>query len=253
MAHENVHNFLMEAQHITQEAQFVVESLPNGEQPAVKRVTHQLSAIRTILSTLNNPLSDMASAIDPIDYVEGLIRALDDFLTNPPLHPSTHIPRTAAGRPDRPAYAVNLIRALRLHDLGNTWEDISKAMGVFRETIYYYQMEREGRSTASAMISFMTASLTHRNPPSPSKRPIPAVFVPFLRRASPAPLAIDLRCRVSSPHNLPFMRPASPFELSCRTLPPIASRGSSYCTVYSCPHMRAFSAPQWLAVAITLR
>ncbi|KAJ6560528.1 hypothetical protein DFH09DRAFT_1364727 [Mycena vulgaris] len=209
MALEDVHNFLMEAQHITQEAQFVVESLPNGEQPAVKRVTHQLSAISSILSTLNNPLSDMASAIDPIDYVEGLIRALDDFLTNPPLHPSTHIPRTAAGRPGRPAYAVNLIRALRLHDLGNTWEDISKAMGVFGETIYYYQMEREGRSTALAMISFMTASLTHRNPPSPFKRPVPAVSVPFLRRASPAPLAIDLRCRDPNSKVTDWMPPES--------------------------------------------
>ncbi|KAJ7761442.1 hypothetical protein B0H16DRAFT_1414953 [Mycena metata] len=58
MSHDNVHHFLMEAHHIAQEAQFIIDSLPNAETPAVERVTHQLSAIRTILSTLDDPHSD---------------------------------------------------------------------------------------------------------------------------------------------------------------------------------------------------
>ncbi|KAJ7300686.1 hypothetical protein DFH08DRAFT_828236 [Mycena albidolilacea] len=37
MRPDNVHNFLMEAHRISQEAQFIVDSLPNAEQPAVER------------------------------------------------------------------------------------------------------------------------------------------------------------------------------------------------------------------------
>ncbi|KAJ6603094.1 hypothetical protein B0H10DRAFT_2061067 [Mycena sp. CBHHK59/15] len=44
MSSDDVHNFLMEAHRISQEAQFIVDSLPNAEQPAVERVLHQLSA-----------------------------------------------------------------------------------------------------------------------------------------------------------------------------------------------------------------
>jgi hypothetical protein len=39
-----------EAHWIPQVAQFVVGSLPNAQQPAVERVLHQLSVIRTILN-----------------------------------------------------------------------------------------------------------------------------------------------------------------------------------------------------------
>ncbi|KAJ7459642.1 hypothetical protein B0H11DRAFT_1737075 [Mycena galericulata] len=43
MAHDDIHNFLMEAHRISQEAQFIVDSLPNAQLPAVERVTHQLT------------------------------------------------------------------------------------------------------------------------------------------------------------------------------------------------------------------
>ncbi|KAJ6553847.1 hypothetical protein B0H10DRAFT_1848712 [Mycena sp. CBHHK59/15] len=58
MSSDDVHNFLMEAHRISQEAQFIVDSLPNAEQPAVERVLHQLSAVRTILTRLDDPHSD---------------------------------------------------------------------------------------------------------------------------------------------------------------------------------------------------
>ncbi|KAJ6612469.1 hypothetical protein B0H10DRAFT_1807429, partial [Mycena sp. CBHHK59/15] len=45
-------------------AQFIVDSLPNAEQPAVERLTHQLSAIRTILATLDDPAIDAAMLSD---------------------------------------------------------------------------------------------------------------------------------------------------------------------------------------------
>lgn len=147
MNHDNVHNFLMEAHRISQEAQFIVDSLPNAEQKAVERVTHQLSAMRTILSTLDDPHSDPESLEALMNFVQDLILPLDDFLLNPPPPASTHIPLKRTGGRGRPSYVLDLDRALLLHDLGNTWDDIAKAIRVVRRTLYYH-MEREGLSTA---------------------------------------------------------------------------------------------------------
>ncbi|KAJ7933586.1 hypothetical protein B0H13DRAFT_1856091 [Mycena leptocephala] len=43
MVYDNVHNFFMEAHRICQEAQFILDSLLNAEQPAVERIAHQLT------------------------------------------------------------------------------------------------------------------------------------------------------------------------------------------------------------------
>ncbi|KAJ6613033.1 hypothetical protein B0H10DRAFT_2177284 [Mycena sp. CBHHK59/15] len=64
MAEDDIHQFFMEAHRISQEAQFIVDSLPNAEQPAVECFTHQLSAIRTILATLDDPAIDAAMLSD---------------------------------------------------------------------------------------------------------------------------------------------------------------------------------------------
>ncbi|KAJ7117263.1 hypothetical protein C8R43DRAFT_1091216 [Mycena crocata] len=68
MNHDDIHHFLMEAHKISQDAQFIVDSLPNAEVPAVERVTHQLSAIRTILTTLHDPHSSPQAISDMITY-----------------------------------------------------------------------------------------------------------------------------------------------------------------------------------------
>ncbi|KAJ6554736.1 hypothetical protein B0H19DRAFT_927723 [Mycena capillaripes] len=52
---DSVRHFLMECHRISTETQFIVDSLPNAETPAVERVTHQLDAIRDILTSLNDP------------------------------------------------------------------------------------------------------------------------------------------------------------------------------------------------------
>lgn len=59
---------------------------------------------------------------DPIAYVHSFLYLLDDFLPDPPLPPRTHIPRNP--RRGWPAYQLDLDRAILLHDLGNTWDDI---------------------------------------------------------------------------------------------------------------------------------
>ncbi|KAJ7234500.1 hypothetical protein B0H12DRAFT_1027960 [Mycena haematopus] len=49
-----VHTFLMEAQTIMVEAQFVVDSFPNAELPAVERSAHQLGAVQQIVFALED-------------------------------------------------------------------------------------------------------------------------------------------------------------------------------------------------------
>ncbi|KAJ7495549.1 hypothetical protein FB451DRAFT_1164277 [Mycena latifolia] len=52
---DSVHQFVMECHKISTEAQFIMDSLPNTETPAVERVTHQLDTIRDVLLGLNDP------------------------------------------------------------------------------------------------------------------------------------------------------------------------------------------------------
>ncbi|KAJ6467135.1 hypothetical protein C8R47DRAFT_990495 [Mycena vitilis] len=64
---DSVRHFLMECHRISSEAQFIVDSLPNAETPAVERVTHQLDAIRDILIGLHDPYlqgDDLETLID---------------------------------------------------------------------------------------------------------------------------------------------------------------------------------------------
>ncbi|KAI1790623.1 hypothetical protein LXA43DRAFT_890572 [Ganoderma leucocontextum] len=54
-APQAVTQFLVEAHHITIEATFIINSLPNAELPAVERIVHQLDAVREILLHLDDP------------------------------------------------------------------------------------------------------------------------------------------------------------------------------------------------------
>jgi hypothetical protein len=49
------HNFLIHADRILQEAQFIIDSIPNAEKSSVERALRQLNAIHLILSNLNDP------------------------------------------------------------------------------------------------------------------------------------------------------------------------------------------------------
>jgi hypothetical protein len=147
MRPDDVHNFLMEAHRISQEAQFIVDSLPNTKQPAAERVLHQLGAIHTILMNLDDPHSAPETIIALEAYVNSLIQPLEHFLDYPPPPARSHIPLNTTGRHGCPSYQLDLDRAVLLHDLGNTWEDITWAMGVTRQTLYNH-MDNTGCSMA---------------------------------------------------------------------------------------------------------
>ncbi|KAF8186206.1 hypothetical protein K438DRAFT_2154113 [Mycena galopus ATCC 62051] len=149
------HTFFMQCNQISNEAQFLVDALPNVETEAVERLHRQLNAIKVILLDLNDPHSSPADLEPLVSYIDSLLIPLDGFLTNPPPAPHTHIPVRRTGNRGRPEYALDLNRAILLHDLGNTWEDIAVAMGVSRATIYNH-LDKYGLSSARKEWSELT-------------------------------------------------------------------------------------------------
>ena len=145
----------MECHKISTEAQFIVDSLPNAETPAVERVTHQLDAIREILTGLTDPHLHGAALDDLISYVVSLMEPLEAFLSHPPPPARAHIPRNQTSGPGRPAYILDLQRAILLHDLGNSWTEVATAMGVSRSTIYNH-LNAAGLSSARKEWSILT-------------------------------------------------------------------------------------------------
>ncbi|GLB34620.1 hypothetical protein LshimejAT787_0201850 [Lyophyllum shimeji] len=126
----------MESHKICSEAQFIIDSLPNVELVAVERVTHQLSAICTILSGLEDPATSTERKEALHSYVTSLLLPLEDFIAEPPAPKNINIPLHHTDKRGRPSYILDLNRAVLLHNLGNTWKDIAEAMNVSRSTLY---------------------------------------------------------------------------------------------------------------------
>ncbi|KAJ7917282.1 hypothetical protein B0H13DRAFT_1870462 [Mycena leptocephala] len=119
--HDPVHNFLMEAHRITNEAQFIIDSLHNVELPAVEQ-SYQLEAICQILCTIGDA--------QPTDDVRQTPRC-----PYPPPLPAAFLPTEYTGKPGCPRYILDIQQVHLLHDLGNSY-DIAAAMGVCRPTLY---------------------------------------------------------------------------------------------------------------------
>ncbi|KAF7359937.1 Integrase catalytic domain-containing protein [Mycena venus] len=132
-----VHTFLMEAHNICVQAQFI------------------LGAVRRVVAVIDDPAITEDIRETLIADVDKLLSPLDDFPANPPPPPGASLPRVHTGLPGRPRYSLDLQRALLLHDLGNSWTDISHAMGVDRKTLYR-QFEVAGISTARREFTDIT-------------------------------------------------------------------------------------------------
>lgn len=133
-----IHNFLMEAHNIAIEAQFIVDSLPNADLAAVERITHQLDAVREIVNSINDPSLPVPTIQGLLELVDGLLSSLEQFINHPPPPANAHVPRESTGLPGRPRLTLDMERALLLHDLGNSWDSIAKAMGTVRSTLYLH-------------------------------------------------------------------------------------------------------------------
>ena len=143
MAEEDtVHRFFQYADRIVQDARFVLQSLPNAEIFAVERALRQLHAVNVVLHTLDDPWVSQAEIEGFVDIVLAIAVPLEQFLDHPPGSPvaaKTRLP----GNPGRPPYDLDLGRALQLHNMGNSWEQVAHAMGVKRRTMYYH-LQRAG-------------------------------------------------------------------------------------------------------------
>lgn len=144
---DHVHRFMIECYKICCEAEFVIAALPEAEHSRVEGSARQLDAVRAILENIDDEYCDDETLEEMSDYVSTLLFKLEDFIDNPPASVSTSIPRVHTGRAGRPAYDLDLRRALLLHDLGNSWKDVADAMGVARSTLYNH-LDRAGLTSA---------------------------------------------------------------------------------------------------------
>jgi hypothetical protein len=91
-ANDPVHVFLMEAHNICMQAQFVVDSLPNSDLPAVECSTRQLGAVSQIVAEIDDPAFTEDVWEELIATLNGLLGPLEDFIarsTTPATHHTT--------------------------------------------------------------------------------------------------------------------------------------------------------------------
>ncbi|KAF7349604.1 Integrase catalytic domain-containing protein [Mycena sanguinolenta] len=136
----------MHSDRIMRDARLVVEALPNAEIFAAERSLRQLCGIHVILLNLDDPWLSQSEvgALTGLVLDTGL--TLENFLNGPP-PPHNISTRTLppSGR-GRPRYALDLDRAIELHDMGNPWAGVADALGVRRQTLYNH-LERAGLSS----------------------------------------------------------------------------------------------------------
>jgi hypothetical protein len=139
--------FFWNAGSIMKETRFAIDSIPNVDRAAIERLLHQLDAVLSIVLQLT---ADEITGQDELDKMisdtANCIITLDSFLEQP--HRDMIIERELvySGLPGAPRYKLNLDRATTLHALGNSWEDVAKAMGVDRRTLSRH-FERIGLTT----------------------------------------------------------------------------------------------------------
>lgn len=137
-----VHAFLIQSHRVATEAQFIVDSLPNADPASVRRAVTQLDSIKTVLLNLHDEATTQEELAELVFYTARLMEPLQCFLDSDVPAANSSVPRTYSGDQGRPMYSLDLRRAQALHDLGNTWKDISKAMGVARSTLYNHMHDQ---------------------------------------------------------------------------------------------------------------
>ncbi|KAK7436538.1 hypothetical protein VKT23_019092 [Stygiomarasmius scandens] len=134
---DQTHSFLLYAHKIVCDAAFIITSFPNVESFSVERILRQLYSVYHILSDLDDPWLTRGDLESLSNHVLETARPLYEFLKNPPT-PSNNGKASYifTGHRGRPRRRINLDRAIELHNLGCTWESISEALGVTRQTLY---------------------------------------------------------------------------------------------------------------------
>jgi hypothetical protein len=142
---------------MVRDAQFIVDSLPNVELFSVERALRQLHAIHLVLINLDDNWLSQDEVQALVQLVLNVSQPLQEFHDAPP--PTRNfgistVPSTSV-LGGRPSYSLNLTEALKLHSLGNSWESVSEAMGITRQTMYNH-LTRAGLSTARRPFTDIT-------------------------------------------------------------------------------------------------
>jgi hypothetical protein len=138
-SHDNpdpVHKFLLEAQRITRDAEFIIDSLPNVDLPAVERAIHQLYAVSQILIQIEDPYLAATTLDKLLDIVVTMSVRLEEFAKDDPTPPSLNLPKVHSGTQGRPKYDLDIEELLHIHRTGSSWADIARLLKISRATIY---------------------------------------------------------------------------------------------------------------------
>jgi hypothetical protein len=137
-AGDDLDRFFAEAHAIMHEAQLTVNALPNVDPFAAERSLRKLATILIVLHGIHPedlPTDKVALLIKLVNdtslILQGFLDSLEGESTQ---HHRTHpIPM---GNQGRPRNTLDLPRALELHDMGNSWDEVAGVLGVSRKTLY---------------------------------------------------------------------------------------------------------------------
>lgn len=133
---DSLEHFFEYAQRAINNAQFVVDALPNAELFSVEHSIRVLAILKEILETLDDPWLEESDIELMYACIQGVEAPLLDFQAAPCPPSNTGTKKTPSLGPGRPSYSLDLDRAILLHNLGNSWKGVADALGVGRSTLY---------------------------------------------------------------------------------------------------------------------
>ncbi|KAF5340938.1 hypothetical protein D9611_006018 [Ephemerocybe angulata] len=129
--------FLQQSARVLEDARFAVSSLPNIERTTAGHYIERLVTTRSILEGINDfTLLSEHEIQSCVNLIEEVLKPLQEFYNSPTPVDAPRQTTEATGNRGRPPVVLDLDRALALHNLGNTWEDVASAMGVGRTTLH---------------------------------------------------------------------------------------------------------------------
>lgn len=138
---------LDKVQRLIENTRFFLSSIPNVDEDLGTGLARQLSSSRDLLTDLQDyTLLSKAELQQCVSLLDEVLRPLQDHLLSSAQQAHIpHTPKNYTGDKGRPSCKLDLERIIQLHDMGNTWSDIGRVMGVTRRTIYNH-LEAAGMS-----------------------------------------------------------------------------------------------------------
>jgi hypothetical protein len=135
---DDLDRFFAEAHTIMHEAQLIVSALPNVDPFAAERSLRKLATILIVLHGIHPedlPPDKVVLLIELVNNTSSILQGfLDSLEGESTQHHQAH--PTPMGNRGRPRNTFDLPRALELHNMGNSWNEVAGVLGVCRRTLY---------------------------------------------------------------------------------------------------------------------